>query len=93
MVLKRREMCRVIRFNSWTAVMVWLDEVVGDAFMELIHDYLKPFEERGERNPPGTTALKEYFVRFAEDLELKVQTRMVEMESGAGFQPDKAGCE
>jgi hypothetical protein len=95
MPLKRWEMCQVLGFNSWTAVQVWLGDVAGDAFAELIRDYLAPFAVRGERNPPGTTAIKAFFVRFAEDLDRRVERRVAELEAGELCRPvdDKQGCE
>jgi hypothetical protein len=93
MVLKRWEICRVLGLNSWTAVMAWLDDVVSPAFVELIHDYLAPFAARGERNPPGTTRIKQYFVHFAEDLSRRADVRASELERGVLSRLDKTGCE
>jgi hypothetical protein len=95
MPLKRWELCQVLGFNSWTAVQVWLDDVAGAAFAELIRDYLEPFAVRDERNPPGTTAIKAFFVRFAEDLDRRVERRVSELEAGELGRPvgDKQGCE
>jgi hypothetical protein len=95
MPLKRWELCQVLGFNSWTAVQAWLDDVAGAAFVELIRDYLEPFAVRGERNPPGATAIKAFFVRFAEDLDRRVDRRVSELEAGELGRPvgDKQGCE
>lgn len=94
MALKRWEICQLLGFNSWTAVQVWLDEVVGTAFADLIRDYLEPFAARGERNPPGSRAIKEFFVRFAEDLDRRVERRVSELEAGELGRPEeKQGCE
>ncbi|KAK4151502.1 hypothetical protein C8A00DRAFT_45313 [Chaetomidium leptoderma] len=91
MVLKRWEICQVIGFNSWTAVQVWLDDVVDAAFVELIDDYLAPLDVLGERSPPAGQAIKEYFVRFAEDFDRRVERRMSELENGMLSRPNKNG--
>ncbi len=92
MVLKRPEICEAIGFNSWTAVQVWLDDVVSPAFDELIRDYLEPFAVRGQRNPPGTRETKDYFISFASDLDRVVERRVSELEQGLVYDPNKTGC-
>ncbi|KAG7292711.1 hypothetical protein NEMBOFW57_002749 [Staphylotrichum longicolle] len=89
MVLKRWQICRLLGFNSWTAIQVWLDDVVRPASQELNRDYLAPFEARGERNPPGDRHTKEFFVRFAEDFDRVVERRVTELEQGVQSHPRK----
>lgn len=92
MVLKRWQICRLLGFNSWTAIQVWLDDVVRPAFQELNRDYLAPLEARGERNPPGDRHIKEFFVRFAEDFDRVVERRVMELEQGVQSHPRKNNC-
>jgi hypothetical protein len=92
MVLKRREICELLGFNSWTAVQVWLADVVSPAFTELIRDYLQPFADQGLRNPTGTSDIKELFVLSANDLDQVVERRVSELAKGMDFHPDKTGC-
>jgi hypothetical protein len=93
MVLGRWELCEAIQFNSWTAVQGWYWRVAGGAFLELRDDYLEPFDRRGEKSPPGSWQIKEFFVRSAEELNQRVDERVAELEAGvARPSPNKEGC-
>ncbi|KAL2137025.1 hypothetical protein VTI74DRAFT_10501 [Chaetomium olivicolor] len=81
MVLKRPELCQALGISSWTAVQVWLGEVVMAAYAELQRDYLRLFEARSERSPPGNHATKVAFVRQSQHIEGLVQRRMAEIEN------------
>ncbi|AEO66198.1 uncharacterized protein THITE_2048054 [Thermothielavioides terrestris NRRL 8126] len=93
MVLKRPELCRVTGFNSWTDIELWIRDIVATAYHELVEDYLKAFKDRGEKDPGGNGAIKEYFVRFAYDIEKLVTKRAAEMQSGHSGQEQEINKE
>jgi hypothetical protein len=93
MVLKRPELCRVTGFNSWTDIELWIRDIVAPAYHELVEDYLKAFKDRGEKDPGGNGAIKEYFVRFAYDIEKLVTKRAAEMQSGHSGQEQEINKE
>ncbi|KAJ4296174.1 hypothetical protein N0V88_004878 [Collariella sp. IMI 366227] len=90
MVLKRPDLCGLLGISSWTAIQVWLGEVVTPAYTELINDYLRGFESSGDRNPIGDKAIKECFVRHAQQMENMVEQRVSEMQNGIQLIFDKA---
>lgn len=92
MVLKRPQICRLLGFNSWTAVQVWLDSVVRPAFQELSRDYLEPFAAVGMRSPPGDRHIKKFFERFVQDFDRAVERRASEIGQGVQCHPRKNGC-
>ncbi|KAK4234061.1 hypothetical protein C8A03DRAFT_47519 [Achaetomium macrosporum] len=87
MVLKRPEICELSGFTSWTAVQVWLTDVVDTVYKEFVGDYLKRFYNQGVRAPQGGEALKQQFVGFAADYENMVKRRVEEMENGVELPP------
>lgn len=92
MVLKRPEICRLIGFNSWTAVQVWVASVVGPAHSQLVEGYLKPYEEMGKKTPKGNDNIKNYLVERALLLEAQVEKRVAELAAGIENNPSKIGC-
>ncbi|KAL2016913.1 hypothetical protein VTK56DRAFT_2874 [Thermocarpiscus australiensis] len=84
MVLKRSEVCDLIGFGSWTAVMGWLTEVVKEARMDLFN-YLRPYDQVDQRCPLGNERIKARFVVRAGLLESIVRARVAELEAGYGY--------
>ncbi|EAQ92899.1 predicted protein [Chaetomium globosum CBS 148.51] len=92
MVLDRESLCHLIGFNSWTAVQGWVHAVASDSYTELMEDYLRPFENAGQRNPPGNNYIKDFFVANAADFEHWISLRVSELERGVtGPRPNKTG--
>jgi hypothetical protein len=85
MVLKRPEICGLIDFSSWTAVQVWITNVIDGVYKEFVDDYLKRYFSQGVKAPQGGSALKQQFVSFAADYERMVKRRVEELENGVEF--------
>lgn len=93
MVLRRPEICRLIEFNSWTGVQRWLSDVASEPFRELVEDYLRPFDQRGEKSPLNYEGVKNHIINHSSVLETMVQMRVAELQGGIERRlPNKAGC-
>ncbi len=91
--LRRPAICQLIGFNSWTAVQVWLDEVVGLAWAELKTDYLRHFGELGIRHPPGTEVTKDIIIQSGDALDVMVEMCERQMMEGTLHGLRKTQCE
>lgn len=93
MVLDRQSLCHLVDFNSWTAVQSWVHGVASDSYMELLEDYLLPYQHAGQRNPPGNAHIKGFFVSNAADFEHWINLRVSQLESGVPRpRPNKRNC-
>ncbi len=91
--LKRHALCRLLGFNSWTAVQAWLVEVADEAWDELKDDYLLPFAELGVQHPPGTQVTKDILVQSADSLDVMGEMCKRELMEGTESDLGKAHCE
>ncbi|KAK3902589.1 hypothetical protein C8A05DRAFT_15366 [Staphylotrichum tortipilum] len=81
-LLSRRELCKLMEFDSWADLKVWLSDVIGAAYRELKRDFLRDYDRRGEQVPPGSEHIKYGLVRRYPELEAKVEKRVRELEDG-----------
>ncbi len=94
-LLTRQELCKLIDFDSWASVELWLVDVAGPAYREFRRDYMRAYTHRGEPVPPGSGYIKYALVRRYPELGAKVEKREREIEEGVVVREggvDKSNC-